>query len=883
MICDSQAKKSKPQGRTTCTAAAAAAAAAQAESAALQAAAICVSDEAGYYICPEINCNKKYRQINGLKYHTAHAHTNYNETNNNTFMDTKEFRDIKKEEEDMDIDCDKITNTSTVTSTINTIPVSTSPIPAEHHKPTPSTPVPHTSSSVPHTSSPVPHTSPPVPHTSPPVSSPQLCTTPVNSPPANNPSPSCLSVSHEPVHTVPTPVKSSPVKPDDSHTGDVLAMTMGKFTYQISGPAVNANSPLTSSIHPSNQTSTATVTSATSARVASGTTVSIPVAVTSNTGVLVPVSEQKQRTKHEKVVDKRINTSNGSKITAKTIIPDHSGSSAMSPLKPILPKPGQQSVMQSSVMDRKSKKKRNREREKEVLDHIERQQHVGQSQCLIGKATDKVMTVTGTMSQKQQQQFRTKEEASVISALASPHKSVHMATNELSNVVSKDLCKMAGSSDHYKTDSLYESARHPLKPRGASVIKSTPPPVSPAPVRNMTCLSENHSVLDKARQHLRHTPSTTPTSPPLRALEQTPDSRATDVPSPAYSDISDANDTAPLSDVEPLKHESMISGSPALNQNQYPYSRAPFMMGIPQQSALTALQTMKVESDKSSPNAEELKNVEQHEIARRQSEYYYRGMSLPMNSPEYQKFLSSLTHQQKIMERRTSHVSETDKGLDAAMREKKQENQQILKENMEVKHQMQSHHQKQEEKARQGGFKRNDDIKHESRIKEELKDSKERIQSSKGVDVPPGLPVGLSPQGFPVPPQGFPYFAHPQLMPYGMQFDPNNPMFRGVNPLMYPPGSFMHTGQLRFPVNMAPVAPEKEKVSRKNQSPSPSHKIYELADSKNKKVKEEAGTGRTSASPRTYKTPPPQRHLHTHHHTHVVGNPYQGLYDYGPG
>ena len=39
--------------------------------------------ENGFIECPEPNCMKKYRHINGLKYHQAHAHKNYEDTEDN--------------------------------------------------------------------------------------------------------------------------------------------------------------------------------------------------------------------------------------------------------------------------------------------------------------------------------------------------------------------------------------------------------------------------------------------------------------------------------------------------------------------------------------------------------------------------------------------------------------------------------------------------------------------------------------------------------------------------------------------------------------------------------------------------------------------------------
>ena len=151
-----------------------------------------------------------------------------------------------------------------------------------------------------------------------------------------------------------------------------------------------------------------------------------------------------------------------------------------------------------------------------------------------------------------------------------------------------------------------------------------------------------------------------------------------------------------------------------------------------------------------------------------------------------------------------------------------------------------------------------------------------------------GLPAGAI---LDMPAAGYPgYFPPHAYIPYGMSYEPTNPIFRGMNPALlgYHPG-FVHPGQLRFPMTI----PEKEKPMDNNKinqkhsiTPSPSsaqHKICDLDDGKRKqkiKSEDEKPTKSSSTPPRAgYKTPPPQRHLHTHHHTHVVGPNYPAIYD----
>ncbi|XP_050400007.1 zinc finger protein 608 isoform X2 [Patella vulgata] len=137
-----------------------------------------------------------------------------------------------------------------------------------------------------------------------------------------------------------------------------------------------------------------------------------------------------------------------------------------------------------------------------------------------------------------------------------------------------------------------------------------------------------------------------------------------------------------------------------------------------------------------------------------------------------------------------------------------------------------------------------------------------------------------------------------------MHFDPNQAMYRNMNPhvLGYAPSPYLHPAQMGGQINYrVSVETEKEKVlegksaSVSGDSEKPvdgqsgsayfgnSHKIHELH--------EKARPGSHNSSPVPQKSmdssphqgleknrehsssPPTQRHIHTHHHTHVVG-PY---------
>lgn len=165
------------------------------------------------------------------------------------------------------------------------------------------------------------------------------------------------------------------------------------------------------------------------------------------------------------------------------------------------------------------------------------------------------------------------------------------------------------------------------------------------------------------------------------------------------------------------------------------------------------------------------------------------------------------------------------------------------------------------------------------------------------------------------------YISYPYMQsPYGHQipFDPNHPMYRGINPVIgYANPTYLHPSQLGYRSGQGEMD-EKTKaslVSTSSPSPKvgpsmnpdsdakavellqhhasqyyPGHKIHELQEkgrsssrsSPMSKTTDPASTASPLEKHReaTTKSPPTQRHVHTHHHTHVVGGfpPMYGTY-----
>lgn len=139
-------------------------------------------------------------------------------------------------------------------------------------------------------------------------------------------------------------------------------------------------------------------------------------------------------------------------------------------------------------------------------------------------------------------------------------------------------------------------------------------------------------------------------------------------------------------------------------------------------------------------------------------------------------------------------------------------------------------------------------------------------------------------------------------------FDPSHPMYRaGVSPIIgYAGGPYIHPHQMRYMASMEGVEKDKalnspgsatssEPPSGKAldilqqhaayYSPGGQHKIHELTEIG--KARDLSNSSPAKGSDRSTpselrgekaRSPPPQRHLHTHHHTHVV-NPGYPIYD----
>ena len=192
----------------------------------------------------------------------------------------------------------------------------------------------------------------------------------------------------------------------------------------------------------------------------------------------------------------------------------------------------------------------------------------------------------------------------------------------------------------------------------------------------------------------------------------------------------------------------------------------------------------------------------------------------------------------------------------------------------------------------------------------------ERTSSPKAtVDPKTGV---SSPIGYGHYPGMAPGFMQSPAFGRGLPIDPSHPLLRAMNPGLMgyhnpsgalPPG-FNHPPHLRYPTTdekspgtKGPPPPEggakaleilQQHASQYYQNSNAPHKIHELAlaekngdkicrdgpatspplRSSTPNSKGESDTPSKSDG----RSPPPQRHLHTHHHTHVVGTPYN-LYD----
>lgn len=326
-----------------------------------------------------------------------------------------------------------------------------------------------------------------------------------------------------------------------------------------------------------------------------------------------------------------------------------------------------------------------------------------------------------------------------------------------------------------------------------------------------------------------------------------------------------------------------------------------------------------------------------------------------------------------------------------ALREKQNENHQILKENIDLKNEMDKNIQRQEEKRRlqmykeqklieerkklelarkgevrpenlsnirapgtkpiiehgprthiHGDILRDNSVKRDTSVESKVKEQKEPVlrdnSSGKSSDIsksigdktrppipdklratetPKNRPSGSSSKSgspsssvhssssVPGSPSYSPYASYASYVPPGHQYghmamEPNHPMYRShnVNPALigsYPPGNpYIHPSQLGYR-----VAPEEEKEKQLSRA-SPSdmdpkksdlnrsqyygsvHKIHELSE-KGRPRSHSGSPGPQKPPPdantspydkhrdREYtKSPPPQRHVHTHHHTHVL-------------
>ena len=623
----SAAKKPKVQGRTTCTAAAAAASAA----AAMAAGNSCDID--GFFVCAEPNCNKKYRQFNGLKYHTADAHSDSTENKSNIELEDEHKLYKRREAIDDDIPTLIVQNTPPPTP----VKKNKSPVPTpvkEASKIVKSEPVTTSPFRVVASATSVVSRSPVstdvIPSTSP-CMAPMSITThaPVAAPLSSVPVRKVNTTSVFPVGvpaSLPGSFAVSPCKVDEhqpqtSAAGEIIQISHGKYKYQISGPGLNSHLPQSNANHGNGNTINGGQTVVTSST-ARGTTVSIPVAVSSTTGAIVPLSDGKTRIKHDKVMDKKSIAPSWSSqrgltsMTATVKCTDSivnvppkcsAGLTANQPPKasqPTLNQIGEPAPVSHGLQNNKDQtnKKRIRHGDGET----------GSSGKLISEPTS--TTAGDPMSGQLVNQFAghpqqndgVKTTQGTISTLGqqSLQSNFHVISHsELSQVMNQELSKLTSPSERPETNDTTKCAIESvdIQRKSQSIITS---PINIAKHHDSNSViktsSAQQSVLDKARQHSsgRKFPAVSSnlpsTSVPLRS-DTTPDTRAADVISPAYSDISDANDAGSVTDVDqPIRSDGMASGNHEQSQTGYDYkeyyaNNSSYSITAPQQSVLTGM------------------------------------------------------------------------------------------------------------------------------------------------------------------------------------------------------------------------------------------------------------------------------------------------------
>lgn len=167
-----------------------------------------------------------------------------------------------------------------------------------------------------------------------------------------------------------------------------------------------------------------------------------------------------------------------------------------------------------------------------------------------------------------------------------------------------------------------------------------------------------------------------------------------------------------------------------------------------------------------------------------------------------------------------------------------------------------------------------------------------------------GSPCSVGPASIPGSPGSYSPYVHnyPYMQnPHFMGMDPTHPMYRNpsVNPALisgFPPGSYIHPSQMGYRPGSESEEKDKPSVLKSNPPPSESeqkkndsssvgpyygnmHKIHELSEKGRPKSRTSSPVlGKpTDTSTSVYEkhrdytnSPPTQRHVHTHHHTHVL-------------
>ncbi|CAH1128167.1 unnamed protein product [Ceutorhynchus assimilis] len=299
------------------------------------------------------------------------------------------------------------------------------------------------------------------------------------------------------------------------------------------------------------------------------------------------------------------------------------------------------------------------------------------------------------------------------------------------------------------------------------------------------------------------------------------------------------------------------------------------------------------------------------EIKNQMNPYMYSRQAPPQQQPPQQQSVSQ-------------HHSHRDREREEEARRYYVYEQQRRKEHQQHHHQQQQQNQSQQQNIPS-------EHKSSSKISQNpsMKSKEIKIEDKKEKEVKQeGVKPTMETQGPPPPPTSQYAYIHPSYMQgahYGMAFDPNHPMYRGIMvPGPYSSSPYLHPQIPRYhaPEDLSRAQPPSKALDMLQHHAQyySSHKIHELQERAIKSPTPK--TSVASSSPSTNnpppsghqspaqmsapptaqqpasttptnskqppsdnkdsRSPPPQRHVHTHHHTHVgLGYPIYGAGPYG--